>query len=75
MKNGKEVSRELVKEETAAESKAKIIAVGTKQAAVATVSANVSRGNQSSGKEFMYPLQLIRQAATDALATLRPALT
>ncbi|MED4302521.1 ubiquitin-like domain-containing protein [Bacillus licheniformis] len=52
MKNGKEVSRELIKEETAAESKAKIIAVGTKQAAVAKVSANVSRGNQSSGKEF-----------------------
>ncbi|KAA6470908.1 DUF348 domain-containing protein [Bacillus swezeyi] len=52
MKNGKEVSRELIKEETATESKTKVIAVGTKQKTVAQASANVSRGNQSSGKEF-----------------------
>ncbi|MEK5499494.1 ubiquitin-like domain-containing protein [Bacillus sp. FSL M8-0168] len=51
-KNGKEVSRELIKEETAKESKAKIIAVGTKKKTVAQVSANVSRGNEASGKEF-----------------------
>ncbi|MCY8088254.1 G5 and 3D domain-containing protein [Bacillus sonorensis] len=51
-KNGKEVSRELIKEETAAESKAKIIAVGTKRKTVAQISTNVSRGNEASGKEF-----------------------
>ncbi|NPC94935.1 DUF348 domain-containing protein [Bacillus sp. WMMC1349] len=52
MQNGKELSRKLIKKETASESKTKVIAIGTKNKTVAKTRANVSRSNEPSKKEF-----------------------
>ncbi|MDA7028393.1 ubiquitin-like domain-containing protein [Bacillus sp. CLL-7-23] len=52
MKNGKELSRKLIKKETAAESKTKVIAIGTKNKTFTKTRANVSRSNEPSKKEF-----------------------
>ncbi|QHE50618.1 G5 and 3D domain-containing protein [Pontibacillus sp. HMF3514] len=49
LKNGEEVDRKLVKEETAKESKQKIVAVGTK-----VIQQNVSRNNNDSVQKTLY---------------------